>query len=214
MLQQPRSRTPNLANVLLLLGLAAVGAASWVPAWTAARIARIETRAATNLGVILDEASARKPASFADPAWQDEIARAVADACRALGHPDAYVPELQPTPSEWGHEALCFADKHYLFMVVATPPPMPRPPDFDPAAPSPLEAYAWPSSPTGPCRSAFVALPNRTAAFCRNLTQSYSGLLRAPRPGAGQPVETVADPPAAADYRGRDGERWRALRAG
>ncbi len=203
-------RLPNVANTLVVVGLATLGATFLLPSWTAQRVARVEDRAFQVTETLLDVAVLHVPLDLSDPdAVAQSLAAELRRRCAALGQPDGDLPEPilgQPLPT--------FGNKHYLFRIARQPEPVRRPDDWDPLRRRPLEVYGWPRTLLPPGRTVFMAPELGAIAYTRNLGAEYAGLgENPPRGGSGVPRGDSTEAESRGAYRAAvpgsaKDERW------
>ncbi len=197
-------RAPNLANVLIVVGLVGLAATFFEPHLSARRVARVESRALEVAQALSSVAVEFQPLDLTSPADRALLLESLRSRCSSLGQPTSDLPELVGD-DRWP----TFGNKHYLFRVVRAPVPATRPDDWNPDTPQPLEVYAWPRSLLPPGRSAFYFPESGPPAYTRNLAADYNGIDHAPPPGAGQPATGEEPAPDGGSYRSRDqDERW------
>lgn len=195
----------NPGNWLLGAGLIALGVTFWIPFVVAQRTARVEGRADALAAVLLQQAGALQPFAMDDPFQRAVLEARVQAAAAARG---VFAIDLRPLAAPPG--TLRWANKHYLFQLAVSPPPMER--DGGQGAP-PLEVMAWPHQATTAGHAAFFHCQTADSSFTRNLQHNYAGADHAPAPGAGH---RRSDPRGESpwSYRGLDDERWLVARLG
>jgi hypothetical protein len=201
-MRMPFSRGWNAGNLLVGLGLVALGFLLTTPYAGAARTARVELRAAETMLALRDIIRAAAQLDLG-PAGATALLPALHARLAHLEHPPGTYPEA--VAGEPG--ALRFASKHYCFQVAPTPLPEYQSAESQPATQA-FEVHAWPMSAIGPGHAAFFCATDAEPAFTRNLDAGYVGFEQPPIPGR---TRTRGDPPVEPDqdwYRGRDDERW------
>ncbi|MEO0480693.1 MAG: hypothetical protein AAF196_14535 [Planctomycetota bacterium] len=198
-------RLPNLVDVLLLLGIVALGVALAWPWVQGHRGARIEDRASDIAHVLLQEAFQRTPIDLSDRDLHRELEEALRAGCASLGHPQSKLP----TRIE-GAEEPTFETEHYLYRLTRLPEDFQAAPiQDDLPSRQPLEVYAWPKSLFPPGRTIFFYPEDDAPAFTRNLARRRYGLDRLPLPGSGRQINP---PDSRGGYRSQDDERWIPMR--
>lgn len=203
------ARTFNVGNVLVLVGIAALVVSLRLPYAMANRVARVESRAAELGRLLLSIALERPTLDLADPKSFQDVAATFAERWLGRRQPRSTAPR----PVRVGEHGLLFEGKHYLFLLTRTPREIAG---VGPNEPPPFEVYAWPRSTTSAGEEVFFfpgdtqgsKTPASRAARTRNLHRGYSGLERAPFPGAGRPRTSLYKKRGQDWYRGRDDERW------
>ncbi|MHC4513753.1 MAG: hypothetical protein ACYS5W_08640 [Planctomycetota bacterium] len=218
-LQLPR--TWNIGNVLVVVGVVALGLSFWLPRATAARMHRVEEQAELYARRLCEEAQAMPRLDFENPQAQGKLLERIGG--------DRL--KLEDTPGQLSGKAFLFSSKHYYFMVTRTPQdqhgaetPPAVVPDLEPAPgigwrwpwrfaetekPLPFEVYAWPATLIGPGVAVFFHPSDAEPAFCRNLDHTYHGLRRHPLPGKGRKqFEGRIRRGMLKWYRGFDDARW------
>lgn len=206
-----KPRLPNVTNALVWTGVGLLVISLVVPGETAARAAKVETRAEEAARALLETAIASEPLDLSSP----DAAPLLVEAFRATiernyGHPDSYRPDPRERPAALANvECAVFESKHYCLMLTR------RPTAAEATDRRPFEVYAWPRTLRPPGHTAFYVPEVGAPAFTRNKMHQYVGweedrrgkrLL--PRPGAGRPRQEARD----GAYRGNDDERWLLLR--
>ncbi|MCA8953915.1 MAG: hypothetical protein KDE27_30675 [Planctomycetes bacterium] len=195
-----RAALTNPATWYLTFGLVALAGSMWAPYATALRTTRIESRG--------DEIASALIAAVRQ--WPDVIAPADVPVLLArfyaLAERDgAFLGDLEVVEPPWSGTLLSLQNKHYLFQVAESPPPV-----DDPGTPGSVPAYevmAWPRRRSGPAHSVFFHPANALAAYTRNLAQGYDGAGRdRPQPGAAQRRQALWE--WTKSYYGQDDERW------
>lgn len=201
-----RTRNFNLANWLFGGILALLAVSFWVPTATARRTARLEERADQVADVLLRAAVAQQPLHLDQAHDRDTLH---ARALRAAVAAGVMVDDLELLPADAAAPArVCWASKHYLFQLAATPVTG-RETGIAGALWPALEVIAWPREKPGPAHSVFCRSELAEPAFSRNLQRDYRSLdeLTRPLPGAARRrTDAMLDNPWA--YRGEDDERW------
>lgn len=114
-------KTPNLGNLLVILGIGTLVVGFWMPYGTAERVHRIESRAEKFAGCILEVVGERT-----ELPWQDVLAEAsfVEKVNEALGLTDpagSIFLESHKVPDQLKGAAWWLEGKHYFYMITATP---------------------------------------------------------------------------------------------
>ncbi len=214
-------RTLNPGNVLVLVGVAALGLSFWLPHLTAARMFEKEQRAESLARRLCEAARSTPDLDLASPQAQREILARIGG--RRL-------QPLEP-PGPLRGKALLFGTKHYYLMLTRTPPetkadntPPVTIPHQEPAPEAawrwpwrfaasttqlPFEVYAWPATLIGPGIAVFFHPSDAPPAFCRNLDHTYHGLAKYPLPGKARKQNEGRQRRGMLKwYRGFDDARW------
>ncbi|MCA8944213.1 MAG: hypothetical protein KDB80_16730 [Planctomycetes bacterium] len=203
-------RIPNLTNSLVWVGVGLVALSLIVPARSAERTARVETRAEEAARTLLAVAQEMEPIDLDDLDAARRLESRFRAACAEWhGHPESYLPHLHECPSELSDvSCMMFESKHYCLMLTRSPIPIDSGVQPDRY---PFEVYAWPLSLSPPGHTAFFVPEIGDPAFSRNKMRQYVGWKEdrrghraLPRPGCGIPRNEVEE----GAYRGRDDERW------
>lgn len=209
-----RSKLPSVANLLLLLGLAALILSFFVPSITAERVARIERRGLAISRNLLLVALQMEPLQLSDQDSVRALITTLRETCANQGLPSSNLPVLAEDLEITEPDRIYLISKHYRFLLGREPQAVVSAPVFV-LVPErrPLEVYAWPRDQFAAASSAFYWPEQGWPAYSRNLVARYRGRDPMPKPGAAKPPGgTVAVPGDRRGYRGQgNNERWLAL---
>lgn len=230
--------TLNVGNLLLILGLGALGASFWLPYGTAERVHRIEKRASRFAAKMLEVIATRPEISWQDASAEQTFAATINEWLNLKDPSSSIYLKSRQTPARLRGTAWWLEGKHYLYMVTTTPvaylglddqdierpgpkdkpPSGDQPPGKDPLTaqkkpatetrPRPIEVYAWPKDSVQGAMSVFFYGTTTTGAFQRNLSKRYMGASAFPKAGDAFPHHQSAN---ARIYYGYDDERWQLL---
>lgn len=217
------SRTLNLGNLCVVLGVGLLCFGFYLPYATGGRVHRIEERAIRVARTLLDLARKNPALQLTD---SDARRGLVAELNAALDLEDPgsslYIHLEDGIPARQ-QDSICLRTKHYLFCLTRTPARYlegyneivspgrdeqgkPVQKTNKSALPArPFEVYAWPWGKHDGVQAVFFFHATERPSYHRNLSSIYLGKDKPPRPGVAFENNAGQD---LVSYRGHDNERW------
>ena len=187
------------------MGLLVLLASFWLPTWSGRRAARVEDRAFVVTVELLRAALGHEPVDLRDRAQLQPVLDDLRRRCQELGQP---VTDLPDWADDLDSDLPIIGNRHYLYRLARRPEPLRKPPNWDPRARRPLEAYGWPRTLLPPGTSVFFAPETGRVASTRNLGARYNGTVNIPPAGCGRRRSERESNDDSPGYRSVTDERW------